>query len=75
MGWHMQFWLTEDEVFSLTRRTQPAAQLRQLKSLGYRARFRTDGTLVVPTDQFHAQSSVPPEKEYKMDFSHLGKGE
>ena len=69
----MQLWLTEEEVVTLTRRTQPTAQLRQLESLGYTVRFRADGTFIVPTDQFHAQLSAV-QKEYKLDFSNMGKG-
>lgn len=48
----MQFWLTEQQVIELTGKSQRAAQIRELEALGYNYRRRSDGSIVVPTDQF-----------------------
>ena len=69
----MKLWLEESEVVALTARQQPAAQLRALKAMGYSVRTRHDGTFIVPTGQF-LDNARTVEKEWKMDFSNMGKG-
>ena len=65
-----KLWLTTQEVIELTGRVRPAAQIKQLKSLGYEVRHRADGTFVVPTFQF--QISVQGQINQQQSILDLG---
>ena len=66
--------LSKEEVIELTDREKPCAQKRQLDSLGYEYRTRTDGSFVVPRAQFMQNSEAPAPKRHKMNIKAFRNG-
>ena len=69
----MKYWLSDDEVSELTKRTKPSAQRKVLDAMGYRYRQRPDGSFIVPTSQFMNDQNRIQSKNISLDFSSLGK--
>lgn len=54
--------LTADEVYEVTHRTRPSAQLRSLRAMGIEARLRADNTVLVLRSAVEAKLGPAPAK-------------
>lgn len=69
----MAMFLTEEELFSLTHKQRPKAQMKALRSMGIDHRERPDGTVAVLRSAVEAsmggETAVQKNKAYEPDWN------